>query len=81
MMAKRRMRFVTWAKKDPTDETKIVYTFKTFDRGVLHFTSEDYIWGGMLGRVQNAWIESIERISDETGTYWNAVIYEEGYYQ
>ena len=30
-MAKRRMRFGTWCKKDLNDTTKIVYIFHTYD--------------------------------------------------
>ena len=38
-MAKRRMRFITWCKKDVNDERKINYTLKTYDNKVLNFTS------------------------------------------
>ena len=80
----RRMRFVTWCKKDPEDETKIVYTFKMKEwDGTMHtehFTSETSFELGekpnpfeMLERVRYAWVESIERKDDA----WHVVLYED----
>ena len=72
-MAQRRMRFVTWCKKDIEDERKINYTLKTYDGKVLTFTSEEEQPLSMLSRLQDAWIESIALIDNE----WFATLYEE----
>lgn len=72
-MAKRRTRFLTWAKRDPNDERKIVYTFKESDGEVLHFTSEDIVPFSMLSRIRDAWIEQIT-LKDNA---WYAVLYED----
>ena len=76
-MKQRRMRFLTWAKQNPDDESKIVYTFRTkeFDgaQKTMRFTSEDVVPWSMLDRIREAWIESIDRIDD----VWYVVIYED----
>ena len=72
-MAKRRMRFVTWCKKDVNDERKINYTLKTYDYKVLNFTSEEEQPRSMLIRLQNAWIDKIKLVNNE----WFATLYEE----
>lgn len=72
-MTKRRMRFVTWCKKDVNDERKINYTLKTYDDKVLNFTSEEEQPRSMLIRLQNAWIDKIELVNNE----WFATLYEE----
>ena len=72
-MAKRRMRFVTWCKKDVNDERKINYTLKTYDYKVLNFTSEEEKPRSMLIRLQNAWIDKIKLVNNE----WFANLYEE----
>ena len=72
-MAKRRMRFVTWCKKDVNDERKINYTLKTYDDKVLNFTSEEEQPRSMLIRLQNAWIDKIKLVNNE----WFATLYEE----
>ncbi len=74
-MSKRRMRFVTWCRKDPNDETKIVYTFHTYDGKSMHFTSEDDLENPymMLERIREAWIRKIERFPD----HWEVELYEE----
>lgn len=78
MMKKtRRMRFVTWCRKDVNDETKIVYTFKTYDGKTLFFTSEDDCSFSMIRRIRNAWIESIEYVQNEFSTHWHATLYED----
>ena len=71
-MAKRRMRFVTWCKKDVNDERKINYTLKTYDDKVLNFTSEEEQPRSMLIRLQNAWIDKIKLVNNE----WFANLYE-----
>lgn len=77
----RRMRFGTWCKKDPTDETKIVYTFKMKEadgtRHTSYFTSEDTCSYTMLSRLREAWIESIERVKNEFSDHWAVVLYED----
>ena len=73
---KRRMRFITWAKKDPDDETPIRYEFKGKDR-VWRFTSDDEVSYSMLERIRNAWVESIEKVSTDQGEVWKAVLYED----
>lgn len=70
---KRRMRFLTWCKKDVNDERKINYTLKTYEGTVLKFTSDEEQPYSMLTRLQNAWIESIELVNNE----WFAVLYED----
>ena len=72
-MAKRRMRFVTWCKKDVNDKRKINYTLKTYDYKVLNFTSEEEQPRSMLIRLQNAWIDKIKLVNNE----WFATLYEE----
>ena len=72
-MTKRRMRFVTWCKKDVNDERKINYTLKTYDDKVLNFTSEEEQPRSMLIRLQNAWIDKIKLVNNE----WFATLYEE----
>lgn len=69
----RRMRFITWCKKDINDERKINYKLKTYDNEILEFTSEEEQPYSMLVRLQNAWIEKIELINNE----WFAVLYEQ----
>ena len=71
-MGKRRMRFVTWCKKDVNDERKINYTLKTYDDKVLNFTSEEEQPRSMLIRLQNAWIDKIKLVNNE----WFATLYE-----
>ena len=65
------MRFVTWANKDPEDETPIIYTFKAKEK-TYHFTSEDILPFAMMERIRNAWVETIESCNG----VWNVVIYE-----
>lgn len=76
-MAKRRMRFGTWCRKDEDDETKIVYEFKTYDGDTLYFTSEDDMSFSMIHRLHYAWIDKIEKIENEVSTHWFAKLYEE----
>ena len=75
----RRMRFITWCKKDPEDERKINYTFKHSNGYVSHFTSESELSLHEFLKVQNAWIESIELInqSENFAGEWVAVLYED----
>ena len=77
----RRMRFVTWCKKDPEDETPIHYTFYKKEADgkteVIHMTSEDTVSFSMLERVRQAWVKSITTGEDESGKWWNVVIYED----
>lgn len=70
---KRRMRFITWAKKDPEDTTKIIYTLKTADEGTLHFTSDDEVEYSIMQRIRYAWIERIEKVDGA----WEVVLYED----
>lgn len=72
-MAKRRMRFITWCKKDIHDERKINYTLKTYDNKIEKFTSEDSVTYSMMVRLQNAWVDTIELVNNE----WNVLLYEE----
>lgn len=81
-MAKRRMRFLTWAKKDPNDETPIHYTFRMKDSAdgaeyVKKFTSEDTCYFSFMEKLRSAWVEKIEKVSTDTGDYWDAFLYEE----
>lgn len=73
----RRMRFGTWCRKDPNDETKIVYEFTTAEGETLYFTSEDSVSFSMLTRIRCAWIEKIEYVSNEFSTHWFAKLYED----
>ena len=72
-MAKRRMRFITWCKKDINDKRKINYTLKTYDEKIEKFTSEDLMPHSMMVRLQTAWIDTIELVDNE----WNVLLYEE----
>ncbi|MBQ1789747.1 MAG: hypothetical protein II008_06195 [Oscillospiraceae bacterium] len=76
-MKNRRIRFVTWCNRDVDDNTKIIYTFRMVNgdgtQEVKHFTSDDEVPYSMLGRIQQAWIESI----DLTAEGWNVTIYED----
>ena len=74
---KRRMRFGTWCRKDPDDTTLIAYTFTDSDGETSYFTSEDECSYSFLGRLRNAWIESIDLVENEFGKQWNAVLYED----
>lgn len=80
-MTKRRMRFGTWCRKDPDDETKIVYTFRMKEADgyehTAYFTSEDGQSYSMLSRLREAWIEKIERVQNEFDDAWNVVLYED----
>lgn len=80
-MAKRRMRFVTWCKKDPDDTTKIVYTFKATEcdgqKHTMYFTSEDTVPYSLIERLRYAWIEKIDRVKNEFEDVWNVVLYED----
>ena len=69
----RRMKFVTWCKKDVDDERKINYTLKTHDCKILKFTSEEEQPHSMLNRVRNSWIDKIELVNNE----WFVTLYEE----
>ena len=80
----RRMRFGTWCRKDPEDETPISYVFKAKEwewdgnemvekTRVMHFTSEDVVSYSILRRIRKAWIESIEHADGR----WNVVLYED----
>lgn len=71
-MVKRRMRFLTWAKKDPEDETPIDYTFTWADGTVSQFTSEDEVSYSFIEMVRNAWVDTIEKIDGR----WKVKIYE-----
>ncbi len=72
-MATRRMRFITWAKKDPEDETKIVYSLRAYTGEIMNFTSEDKGSFSMLERLREAWVEKIEKVNG----CWHAKLYEE----
>lgn len=80
-MSKRRVRFITWCRKSPDDETKIVYTYKMKEADgtteTRYFTSEDIVSWSMLSRIRNAWVESIERVKNEFEDVWNVVIYDD----
>lgn len=73
----RRTRFVTWCKRDPNDDTKIIYTFRMKNADgteeTKRFTSEDEVPFWMLDRIRNAWIKSIARIDEA----WIVEIYED----
>ena len=69
---KRRMRFITWASKDPDDDTKIFYTFRAKEK-TLYFTSEDTVSFSMMERIRAAWVEKIEKVNNA----WNVIIYED----
>lgn len=71
-MTKRRMRFITWVKKDPEDETPIDYTFTWADGTVSQFTSEDEVAYGFIKIIRNAWVDTIEKIDGR----WKVKIYE-----
>ena len=71
-MAKRRTRFITWAKRDPDDERPMKITFKGSD-GTQKFKSYDVVSYSMMERIRYAWIESIDLVND----VWNVVIYED----
>lgn len=77
----RRMRFGTWCKKDPDDETKIVYTFKMKEGdgtvNLRYFTSDDSCSYFFLGRLREAWIESITRVQNDFEDAWHVVLYED----
>ena len=70
---KRRMRFITWCKKDVNDERKINYTLKTYEGTTLKFTSDEEQPYSMLVRLQDAWIEKLELVNNE----WFAILYED----
>lgn len=69
-MKKRRMRFITWAKKDTEDTRRIDYTLKEGNI-VRHYTSEDYVSPEIMNKIRYAWIESIKLIDD----VWNVTLY------
>ncbi len=69
----RRTRFITWCRKDPNDETPINYTFKTSDKEILNFSSEDVVSFSTMERIRNAWIENIQLVNG----VWNVTIYED----
>ena len=72
-MAQRRMRFRTWAKKDPNDNRKINYTFTNSNGKTTKFTSEDDIDITLFMKVTRAWIKKIELVNNE----WYAELYED----
>ena len=76
-MAKRRMRFVTWAKKDINDKTPISYIFTDSEGKTTHFTSENIVSFSFMARLREAWIEKIELVDDKLGKHWIAVLYED----
>ena len=69
----RRMRFQTWAKKDPEDTRRIFYLLTDKDGKIEVFTSEDTVSYSMLERVRNAWVRSIKLV----GETWYADLYED----
>ena len=79
----RRMRFITWCRKDPDDKTPIHYTFKMKEADgeehIAFFTSEDTCSFSMMERIRQAWIEKIELIDidNEFCKSWHVVIYED----
>ena len=77
----RRMRFVTWCRKEPDDNTTIAYTFNLIDENGEHltkyFTSDDTCSFVFMERLRAAWIESIDRVSNEFFDGWNVVLYED----
>lgn len=77
----RRMRFITWAKKDPDDNTKIAYTFRKRNqdgtKDTIYFTSEDLVSWDLFFRIREAWVESVELKQEEAEAVWNVVIYED----
>lgn len=77
----RRMRYGTWCRKDPDDETKIVYTFhmKEWDgyEHTLYFTSEDVVDIFMLSRLREAWVKNIKRVQNEFSDHWWVELYED----
>lgn len=79
-MSKRRMRFITWCRKDEDDERKINYKFTNANGETSYFTSEDIVSWDMLSKIRNAWITSIELIKNEsnnTDGEWYVVLYED----
>lgn len=72
----RRMRFITWAKKDVKDNTKINYTFKSVDK-TYQFTSDDNVNYSMLTRIRYAWVESIKKVKTPKGEVWQVILYED----
>ena len=76
----RRTRFGTWCKRDPEDTTKIVYTFHMKEADgrehTEYFTSEDPQSWSMLSRLRNAWIQKIEKVTNEFQDAWYAELYE-----
>lgn len=80
MKRKRRTRFITWCKRDPDDERKINYTFKYSNGRIINFTSEDDVSLHTFLKIQNAWIESVELInndSENSAGEWYVVLYED----
>ena len=69
----KRMRFLTWCKKDINDERKINYTIKTYENEVIKFTSDEPQTNSMLRRLQEMWIDKIELINNE----WFVSLYED----
>ena len=72
---KRRMRFITWCKKDTNDERRINYTFTDCEGTTHTFTSDQAVSETPLTmeRLQNSWVRNIELINNE----WYAELYED----
>ena len=78
-MGNRRMRFITWAKKDIEDKTPIKYTlFEKKSGKLFHYTSEDIVSFSTLERIRYAWIDRISYFADENGQiWWDVYLYED----
>ena len=80
-MAKRRMRFGTWCRKDPEDETMIVYAvhFKEWDGTIKteYFTSDDIVSVSTIHRLREMWIKTVERVKNEFQDAWVVELYED----
>ncbi len=60
----RRMRFKTWANKDPWDETPMHVVYKVGDGRTLFFESGEKISRGLLEELRDAWVENVELRKD-----------------
>ena len=69
----KRMTFLTWAKKDPNDETPLKIVLKPSKGRAMKFSSEKAITFAEMERLRRAYVRKVEKVND----VWEIELYED----
>lgn len=69
----KRMTFLTWAKKDPNDETPLKITLRSFDGLTMCFDSDTPISHSTMEKLRKSWVSNVKK---ENGV-WILDLYED----